>query len=128
MLCLVLSLTSALPTQSNAEEKLCFPKTEAQKLLVEVKYGKVTLDQRDNCFAQYSTLRKVNANNEKMVTDLKKDKVDLMGVSDSFRQQLIDRDKMLQDCEESKPSRLTWFGWGAITTLLLGIVGAIAIK
>lgn len=63
-----------------------------------------------------------------LITGLQKDKVDLLKVSDDFKNQLINKQKALIECEESKPSRFTWFGIGFVTALVIGIVGAFAIK
>lgn len=123
---LVVSLaTSALAAPLN---ELCFKEADAKKLLLEIKAGSETSKQLDLCFKQYSTLKRIEANDKLLITGLRKDKEDLKGVSDTFKEQLINKNTELTECKDSKPSRLTWFGAGFIAALITGIAVAFAAK
>jgi hypothetical protein len=59
---------------------------------------------------------------------LEKDKVILKTRGDGFEDAYTKTVAELVKSEQSKPSRLVWFGSGVVTTLILGVVSIFLIK
>jgi hypothetical protein len=120
-------LTVTFPTQSFSSEGLFFNVSSSRKLLTELKYADVIKQRFTVCQQQYSSISSLNASNERLVVGLTKDKVDLTVVAGEFEKRLLETNKLLIAEKESKPSRLVWYGLGAITAVVLGLVGAFLI-
>jgi len=111
-----------------ASEQVCFERPVANKILTEIKYNNITTEKLLVCQQTYSTSRVINILDKKHIEGLKQDKVDLLNVSNEYKQKWIDTAKQTVDCEASKPSKVTWFGVGFVSALIVGLVGLIAIK
>jgi hypothetical protein len=96
---------------------MTFDKQNAQYLT-----HKYTLcdDERINLSAQNLSL-----NTE--VTTLKADQVNMASVLGQYKADYIDQNAKLNTCVNAAPSRLTWFGTGALSVVIIGLLGMIAI-
>ena len=59
---------------------------------------------------------------------LRQDKADLSKAMEDYKDKYIRTAEELNKSESSKPSRLTWYGAGFISALVLVLAGAFAIK
>ena len=126
-------LVLGLPTQSLAQSKGIFlPLSSAKKVAVELKYCQgnsdfltakygICNDERSNLLQQKDILTQENLG-------LKKDKALLSTSTEEYKKNLLDTNDKFVKCEESKPSRLTWFGIGAVSTMVLSVVMMFLIK
>lgn len=103
-------------------KNLCFNEQESKKLLVEIKYNQVTTEKLNVCFQQYSTSKSVINNANVVIDGLQKDKKIITEISEAFKTKYIQTNTDLSKCNESKPSRLTWFGIGFSTAFIVSIV------
>jgi hypothetical protein len=127
LLCLTCSIQWVIPTQSFSEQ-YCFKRDVADQLATDIKYQDIQVERLDICFQQYSSLKKLNTSNEFLVKGLRQDKIDITVVKDTYKQTLINTNKQLEDCEASKPSRLTWFTFGAVSSVVAFLAGLLLIK
>ena len=127
----VLMLLVLAPSLSNAT--VCFTNTTTARAGL----NKVEFDQKNGAFylAKYTfcDAERVNLSAQKdslntEVQSLKLDKVTLTDVLGEYKTNFIDQNKKLNECVAATPSRMTWFGYGALTAVILGLVGAFAIK
>lgn len=124
----ILLLTLVFPQLSLSEELLCFDNTEAKKMLVELKFGAVTSELLELCYEQYSTSKILNDNYTTQIKGLETDKQILKDMSEDYKQKYINANEKYVASEKSKPSKLTWFGIGFGSALLIGIISAFAVK
>lgn len=124
----MLLLTLVSPQLSLSEELLCFDNEEAKKMLVELKFGKVTSELLGICQEQYSTATILNNNYSLQIKGLETDKQILKDLSEDYKQKYIKANEQYIASETSKPSKLTWFGIGFGSALLIGIISAFAVK
>lgn len=111
-----------------ASETICFEKSVAQKLLTELEYDKITNEKLDVCFGLYSTNQQIIKIDKSRIEGLKKDKIDITNAKEEFKRDYILTNNQLKKCEETKPSRLNWFGVGSLTTLVLIILSVFTLK
>jgi len=124
----MLLLTLVSPQLSLSEELLCFENEEAKKMLVELKFGKVTSELLGICQEQYSTSKILNDNYSLQIKGLETDKQILKDLSEDYKQKYLKANEQYVASETSKPSKLTWFGIGFGSALLIGIISAFAVK
>ena len=111
----------ATPHQLFAEQ-ICFQETAARKLVVElavcdqVKKDILTFNTENNLLKTKSSLC------EQSLDLTLKDKEEFKTQAMLFKDQLITKQKDLEEARASKPSRLTWFGIGAGTATVVGII------
>lgn len=113
---------------SIASEKICFEKPVAQKLLTEIKFGEITSDKLLICQQSYSSSRALNKIDKVVITDLTQDKADLSKLSDEYKQRYIKTNEQLTKCNTNVPSRMTWFSYGVISSLVLILASIFVLK
>jgi hypothetical protein len=111
-----------------ANEELCFKPAEAKKVLLEIEFGQITSQKLLVVQKSYSTCKTITKNNDGIIKGLTQDKVDLTKVSDEFKKKYIDTSEQLNKITENQPSRLTWFGIGAATSVVVGIILAFLVR
>ncbi len=121
-------MTLVFPQLSLSEELLCFENKEAKKMLVELKFGKVTEELLGVCQEQYSSSKTLNRNYIVQIQGLETDKQILKDISEDYKQKFIKSNEQYIASENSKPSKLVWFGAGFGAALLIGIISAFAVK
>jgi DNA helicase IV len=97
-------------------------------MLVELKFGKVTSELLGICQEQYSTSKILNDNYSLQIKGLETDKQILKDLSEDYKQKYLKANEQYVASETSKPSKLTWFGIGFGSALLIGIISAFAVK
>lgn len=123
----------SIPTQSlAASEGIFFNISSARKLAADIDYYKIkkatdkviidTLKESNNKLLELSTVH------EDKIVEIEKDKVIYKIRGDKFEDLFTKCSSSLQDCENSKPSRLVWFSSGVIGTLVFGIVALFLVK
>lgn len=103
-------------------EELCFNEENSKKLLIDLKIGKSTSEELNVCQDTLEVYISLNDNNEDIINNLKKDKIDLLKLSDDYKEKYIKANQETAKVENSKPSRTTWFLVGAGTALLLEVL------
>lgn len=124
---LILSIFQT-PLSVTASDQLCFTKPVAQSILVELKFSQVSSEKLNICQESYNTCTELNTNKDILIEGLKLDKIDLMKLSDEYKNNYMKTNQALLKSESSKPSRVTWVATGIVSTLILGLITAIAIK
>lgn len=124
-------LVLILPSLSNAQ--VCFTNmTSARSALALVEYDLKTItylgDRYSLCDAERINLsiQKESLNTE--VQSLKSDKVTLNIVLGEYKDLYVNENAERLKLKASTPSRVTWFGVGAISAVVLGLIGIIAIR
>lgn len=84
-----------------------------------MQYGKLNLEKLDNCNKINTNLNELNTNNEKIITGLEQDKKILKGISEDYKEKYIQSTENWIKEKENKPSRMVWFGLGALATSIL---------
>lgn len=115
---LVSSLTWATPQPLLAEEYIYFDKGASQKLLIDITTYK------DNA----TLLNEAVKLQMEKINGLEQDKDILTDQASQYKKLYLNENKRANEAEASKPSRFTWFSIGSITTLIVIIASAIAIK
>ena len=127
----VLMLLVFLPSLSNAQ--VCFTNiSSARAALTEVTYDKQNTDYLTKKYTLCNDERiNLSAQNLSLNTEEAARKADaavMSGVLGQYKTNYIDQNKKLNECVAATPSRMTWFGYGALAAVILGLVGAFAIK
>jgi hypothetical protein len=125
-------LITAFPIQSLASNGLFFNYTSSNSLIVDYKYYRenygIVKQKLNLTEEELSVTNKYNQDMKTEVIGLKKDKIDLKSVSEEFKNKYIKTNEQLLKEQENKPSRLTWFGAGFISAVVVGILTIFAIK
>lgn len=125
-------VTPSLALENSAKTGLFLNYSSSKKLVSDLKYygeNYPKLEQKYNiCSEQYSNEKKINITNSQLLDGCNKDKADLKVAKNSFEDKFTKASKDLDECEKDKPSRVTWFGIGSITTLIAILVTVFAVK
>jgi hypothetical protein len=130
MLCLVILtntviVTPLLAAENNSKAGLFLNYSTSKKLVTDLKYYSENypkLEQKYTiCTEQYSNEKKVSLVNAQLLDGCNSDKKDLKITKEEFEKKYIKSSGELNECKKSKPSRVTWFTIGAITTAVVTI-------
>jgi hypothetical protein len=127
LLCFIPVFAIAAPQVNTAPSLGVFLNvSSAQKMVGDIKYYKdstekltkkleLTNQNVDQANAEIGLLKKKDEQAQKDIqTSLK--------AKDEYKDLYVKTDTERLKCEESKPSRMAWFGWGALATMLLGAI------
>lgn len=131
MLCLVSSIQWVLPTQllASPNQQICFSDiSTAKKVLKALKTGEVNAQDIVLCNQQVNTLKDQKLLLIQERDSLRQDKTELEGVATEYKDKYTSTAQRLNECEDEKPSRLTWYGAGFITALIVGLAGLFLAK
>jgi hypothetical protein len=115
-----------------ASDGIFFNISTAKRLATDIDYYKKTKVNDDKII--YSLKDETNKyllltkEFETKIKYLELDKTELKTRGDKFEKVYTTCTDDLKKCEESKPSRLTWFGVGFVSALIVGIVSAFAFR
>lgn len=119
-------VTQLLAVENNPKAGLFLNYSSSKKLVTDLKfYGEnyPKLEQKYNiCSEQYSNEKKTSAINSQLLNGCNSDKEELKIAKSDFEKKYSKASGDLDECNKSKPSRLTWFGIGSITTLVAILV------
>ena len=121
-------MLSASTAPLAAESKICFTKSEADKIYTEIKFGQTTNDKLNLCMKSYSTASYLNIIDKKQINGLEQDKVDLRNVSNEFKKKYEETAQKLVETEANIPSRTTWFGLGVGATVIFTLLLSFLVK
>lgn len=128
-ICLVLS--TVLTAAAAPVEGIFLSTSSAKKVVTEIKYGreKITADQLlvGQLSKKVDLLQQSNEVVLKENSGLLKDKSILTEQVGGYREVVKKTTDQLEECKKNTPSRLEWFGYGALTALVLGVLGAFAV-
>jgi hypothetical protein len=112
--------------------KICFQNISTmRKFTTNLKdYQNMPIIQKDLtlCNQDVTVLKQKETFNLTLIDGLKKDKVLQDTVYKDTQTSLINKQKEVDKLKEEQPSRLTWFLIGLGSALLVGLLGAIAVK
>lgn len=118
--------------QNVPNKKICIDEETAKKILGDTNYYKsnysILKQDIDLCNLQLDAKENENILYKKQVESLNQDVKDLTSVSDTYKKEFINKNTELMSCQESKSSRFTWFSVGAITTVIVSLIGFVLIK
>lgn len=122
-----------MPPHSLGANKGIFLNTStARKVVTDLKYcnEKMPLLTKELslCDDQVSNLKEQKVNLVLERDGLRQDKKDLSKAAEDYKDKYVATAEQLNKSEASKPSRLTWYGAGFITALIVVLAGAFAIK
>lgn len=119
-------LVLCLGVPSFSADSICFEDPVAKKLLTDVEACEVNNSRLALCDSQLGIIRQAIKEEQAKNKALEKDKDTLVQASDKYRELAQRGNDALNDCESSKPSRLTWFALGSLASILalVGIAAA----
>lgn len=122
------SLSLGGQTQGNPGTGIFIGYTTSQKLRSDLRWLNDALKANQEklalCEKETGLLTGQNVDLKKLTEGLEQDKADLKQVAADYKKSYEKADDARLKCEESKPSRATWFGLGYITGLLTAIAAA----
>jgi hypothetical protein len=126
-------VVSVTPVKSEAAEKGIFLNaSSAKRIVIDLRYCNeklpLALQELGICDRQVENLNKQAQNLNLTLSGMRLDNAALEKTKDEYKDKYVKTNDALIKEQESKPSRLTWFGTGFISALLVGIAMAIAIK
>lgn len=125
-------VTPLLAVESDPKAGLFLSYSSSKKLVTDLRYygeNYPKLEQKYAiCSEQYSNERKINTTNTQLLDGCNKDKADLKVVKKEFEDKFSKASAEVDDCMKSKPSRLTWFGIGSVTTLIAILVTVFTVR
>lgn len=113
--------------QSHSSE-ICFTEQSAKTLEYDLEVCDII--KRDYSFIQIenNTLNLLIEKQDIKISLIEKDKAEFKRQSIEFKQQFLQKDEAYQKAIESKPSKVTWFSVGGLTSLALIVLGLLVIK
>jgi hypothetical protein len=122
-----------LPPSASASSKICFTNDASaglgiSKIEYTVKQDEYFTAKYTICDAERVNLNAQNLGLQTEIDGLKQDKTLLNTAVVNYKKDFIDANAAMVKSESNKPSRLTWFGAGALTAVILGLAAAIAVK
>lgn len=117
---------------SAAEKVIILDQKSAAKITSDIEYYKLKDNLQTQQIDEYKSI-KSNLEEESKLKDSKiqgltKDFQIQQEIADKFQDAYIKTSKELIDEKIDKPSRYTWFSTGFISAIILGIVGAFAVR
>jgi len=128
MLSLICSLNLAIPIPSLASSGIFLSISSAKKIATDVKYCKVTEEKLTICNDTTKNQFDLIQTKSEYITGLEKDKFVVEQNLETYKNLYINTNDKLIKSEGDKPSRLTWFGTGVVSTLVLVLLGIFATK
>jgi len=131
--CLSIFLITVILTQSvqAANNGIFLSEESAKLLIVDLEYQKKTLTNQEQ---QITILKDENINLFRIseqyqlkIDGLTKDKEIHKVRAEKFEKGFTETSKALTDCKNDTPSKLSWFGIGFVTAIILGTAAAFAI-
>jgi len=112
---------------------ICFKNNSAAKNAAAqvdylIKTNKNNTDIINGLSSVNTQLNAESAQKDQKINLLLTDKTELQQRGDAFEKDYKDTSDKLVKCTENTPSRLNWFGYGFMAAIILGVLGAFAIK
>ena len=131
MIVLIAFIAAIVPTKALADV-FQFDQATAQKLDGDITYYKKSIEDMTKLLKNAETERQllntaVGTLKEKTEA-LNLDITTLTKAKDNYKELYTKADDARLKAIEDKPSRATWFGWGALTAVVLGTAAAFAIR
>ena len=115
-----------------ASETLKFTKTTEAKMAADLDFCKSVSKYNDKLIPLLNTKVEkyfiLSEDYRKKTLLLEQDKTDLKLRGDKFEKVYTTCNDDLNKCEQSKPSRMVWYGAGFVSAIVLGIVAVYTIK
>lgn len=125
VLCLIGSLNWVTAAPSLATDYIILNKNQAAKVLFDIEKCK----KEEPLFKEKITLLEQTINlQEEKINKIESIKEEYKSQSEKFKKEYKETSNKLQDEIQSKPSRLTWFTIGSISTLILALIGSFTLK
>lgn len=135
MICLCILIHSATITQllaSEIRQGIFLEHNSVSKLVTDLKfynenYPKLE-DKYNLCIELSDNLNEISTLNELLLDGCNHDKNDLKEVKLELEEKYLNESRLLSDCEVSKPSRVTWFGFGAASAIIVSLISVFLAK
>lgn len=129
ILCLILTAT---PVKLYAIDGIFFNYSSAKKLGIDLKFYKtnypILIEKNSINENIIKTLKEQKDNNDILITNLQNDKKEYEKITTTYKENLTKSNKELNDCNNDKPSKLTWFSLGFVSSIILAVLLNFTIK
>jgi len=131
MIVLIAFIAAVVPTKALADV-FQFDQATAQKLDGDITYYKKAIEDMTKLLSNAEAERKLLNGEVGLLKEktqaLNLDVTTMTKAKDEYKELYVKADNARLKAIEDKPSRATWFGWGALTAVVLGTAAAFAIS